>query len=139
MLKAQPVPADPCPMDDRGDIVLGWLTKLVATLAVLGVIGFDLVALGTARYQAEDHAQAAARAASESYRSAKNLQAAYDAALAEVAQHGDTIEPETFTVDPDGRITLTLHRTAPTLLVEKIPPARGWAEVETTVSARPPS
>ena len=124
-------------MGDRGDIVLGWLTKLVVTLAVLGVVGFDLVSLGAARFQAEDHAQAAVRAANDSWKSAKDLQAAYDAALAEVLEHGDTIDPQTFTVSTDGNITLTLHRTAATMVVEKIGPARRWAEVDVTVSARP--
>ena len=124
-------------MDDRGDIVLGWLTKLVVVLAVLGVIGFDLISLGTARFQAEDHAQSAVRAASSSYASGKDLQQAYDAALAEVVEHGDTIDPQTFTVTPDGAVTLTLHRTAPTMLVEKIAPLREWADVRRTVSATP--
>ena len=126
-------------MGDRGDIVLGWLTKLVGTLAVLGVLGFDLISLGAARYQAEDHAQAAVRAASERFDTAKDLQAAYDAAVAEVARHGDTIDPQTFTVAPDGAVTLTLRRTAPTMVVEKIGPARAWAEIDTTVTARPAS
>ena len=124
-------------MRDRGDIVLGWLTKLVAVLAVLGVVGFDLIALGTARFQAEDHAQAAARAASERYRDGKDLQAAYDAAVAEVVPHGETIDPATFSVAPDGAVTLTLHRTASTMVVEKIGPARGLTEVDVTVSADP--
>ena len=124
-------------MGDRGDIVLGWLTKLVVVLGVLGVVGFDLISLGTARFQAEDHAQSAVRAANESWKSAKDLQRAYDAALAEVAEHGDTIDPQTFTVGQDGVITLTLHRVAPTMVVEKIGPARSWAEVDVTVSARP--
>lgn len=124
-------------MGDRGDIVLGWLTKLVVTLSVLGVIGFDLVSLGAARFQAEDHAQAAARAASAEYKSTKDVQKAYDAAFAEVAQHGDTIDAPTFAVGPDGAVTLTLRRTAPTMLVEKIGPARQWAEVDVTLSAKP--
>lgn len=136
-LKQQRSGADLPVMDDRGDIVLGWLTKLVATLAVLGVIGFDLVSLGAARFQAEDHAQAAARAANDAYRSSPDLQAAYDAALAEVTEHGDSIDPQTFAVGTDGTVTLTLHRTAPTMLVEKIGPLRDWAEVESTVTAPP--
>ena len=126
-------------MDDRGDIVLGWLTKLVVALAVLGVIGFDLISLGSARFQAEEHAQAAAREAGARYSSTKDVQAAYDAAVGEVAQHGDTIDPQTFTVAPDGTVTLTLRRSAPTMLIEKVKQARGWAEVEITVTGRRPA
>lgn len=124
---------------DRGDIVLGWLTRLVLVLSVLGVIGFDLVSLASARFQAEDHAQSAARAASSAYQGLGDLQAAYDAAYAEVAPHGDTIEAPSFTVAPDGTVTLTLHRLAPTLLVEKLAALRGWADVRRTVSAAPRS
>jgi len=47
---------------DRGDIVLGWLTKLVVTLSLLGVVGFDLISLASARFQGEDHAQSVVRA-----------------------------------------------------------------------------
>lgn len=126
-------------MDDRGDIVLGWLTKLVATLSVLGVVGFDLVSLGAARLRSEDHAQAAVRAAGIAYRSTPDLQAAYDAALAEVTPDGDTIDAPTFSVGPDGRVTLTLLSTASTMLVDRIGPLRDWAEVSTTVSAAPAS
>lgn len=128
--------ADPLRMNDRGDIVLGWLTKLVAVLAVLGVIGFDAISLGATRFQAEDHAQLAARAAAESYRTGKDLQTAYDTAVAAVLEHGDTIDPQTFTVAPDGSVTLTLLRIAPTLVLEKIGPAKDWARMSSTVSAR---
>lgn len=124
-------------MDDRGDIVLGWLTKLVAALAVLGVIAFDLISLGTTRFQAEDHAQLAARAAVESWKSNKNLQAAYEAAVAEVLEDGDTIDPASFAVSPDGEVTLTLQRTAPTMVLQKIGPLRPWADMSSTVSRRP--
>ena len=123
-------------LGDRGDIVLGWLTKLVATLAVLGLIGFDAISLGSTRFQAEDHAQSAVRAASETYKSSKDLQAAYDAAVAEVVEHGDTVDPTSFAVTPDGTVTLTLRALAPTMLVEKVAPLRDWAQVETTVTGR---
>lgn len=131
--------ADHLVVDDRGDIVLGWLTKLVVTLSVLGVIGFDLVSLGATRFQAEDHAQTAARAAAGAYAGPTSLQAAYDAAVAEVVAHGDTIDPQTFSVSPEGTVTLTLHRLAPTLLVEKVGPLREYADVRRTVTAARPS
>lgn len=123
-------------LGDRGDIVLGWLTKLVVTLAVLGVLGFDGISLVSTRFQAEDHAQTAARTASAAYRSTPDLQAAYDAAVAEVAPHGDTIDPTSFSVGTDGATTLTLRRTAATMLLEKVGPLRDWAQVETTVTGR---
>lgn len=136
-LKTGAPPADLLDMDDRGDIVLGWLTKLVGTLAVLGLIGFDAISLGSAQFQAEDHARAAVRAASETYRGGKDVQKAYEAALAEIAQHDETIDPQTFTIRPDGEITLTLRRVAPTMVLEKIPPLRDWAQVQRTVTGRP--
>jgi hypothetical protein len=122
---------------DRGDIVLGWLTKLVAVLAVLGLLGFDAVSLALARFTAEDHAQQAARAAAATFSQTHVPQAAYDAALGEVVAHGDTIDPASFATAQDGAVTLTLSRTAPTLLLERIPQLRGWTQMSATVTGRP--
>ena len=127
------------PTGDRGDIVLGWLTRLVGGLAVLGLIGFDAVSLGAGRFQAEDHAQTAARVAVESWAGHKDLQKAYDAALAAVAGDGDTLDAEAFTVAPDGAVTLRLRRDVPTLLIAKVPPLRDLTVVTRTVTARPAS
>jgi hypothetical protein len=121
---------------DRGGIVLGWLTKLIVVLSITGLVGFDLVSLGASRLQAEDHAQTAARTAAEAYSGPKDLQAAYEAALAEVVADGDTIDPQTFGFAPDGTVTLTLHRTAPTLLVHKVSALRDYTEVQRTVTRR---
>ena len=121
---------------DRGGIVLGWLTQLIVGLSTVGLIGFDLVSLGASRLQAEDHAQTAARTAVESYPGPKDLQAAYDAALAEVVADGDSIEAQSFSFAADGTVTLTLHRTAQTLLVRKISALREHAEVSRTVTHR---
>lgn len=123
---------------DRGSIVLGWLTKLTLTLAVLGLLAFDAIALTAARFSAEDDAQAAARAASAAYTTPADLQRAYNAALAEVVADGSTVDAPTFSITQQGTVTLTLRKTAPTLLVAKIAPIRSWADVSTTVSATRP-
>jgi hypothetical protein len=127
------------PRGDRGDVVLGWLTKVTVTLALLGLVGFDAVSLGAGQFQAEDHAQQAARAAVEAYRTTPDLQKAYDAAVGEVLDDGDTIETEGFAAGADGSITLRLRREVPTLLVEKIPPLRDLATVIRTVTGTPAS
>lgn len=138
-LKPTPLHADqPVVTSDRGDIVLGWLTKLVVTLSLLGLVGFDLISLAATRFQAEDHAQSAVRAAARAWDGPATLQASYDAAVAEVVEHGDTIDPQTFSIAPDGTVTLTLLRIAPTLVVEKVPPLAEYAEVRRTVSGSPP-
>ena len=125
---------------DRGDIVLGWLTRITVVLALLGLVGFDLVSLGSGRLKAEDRAQAAARAAVQSYADGKDLQRAYEAALDRLTKDGgvgSTIAPESFTIAPDGAVTLTVQHTSPTLVVEKVEPIRSWATSSATVTGRP--
>jgi hypothetical protein len=124
--------------DDRGDIVLGWLTKLVVALGLLGILGFDAISLVQARVQAADHATTAASAAADEYRSTHDVQKAYNVASAIVGGL-DTIETKTFRVDADGRVTLRVHHEATTLVVRHIPPIRDWADAVGTGKALPSS
>jgi hypothetical protein len=125
--------------EDRGDIVLGWLTKVTVVLVLLGLVLFDAVSVGVGRVQAEDSATTAARAAVRAYQQSSDVQVAYAAALRELERDGkdlDTIAPEEFAVDPTtGAVTVTVRRTAPTMLLEKIGPLEHWADtaVEATV------
>ena len=121
---------------DRGGIVLGWLTKLVVVLSLVGLVGFDLISLGASRLRAEDSAQAAARAAVQTWTGPEDLQAAYDAALAEVLVDDHTIDTQSFAFTPDGTVTLTLRSTAPTLLVRRVPALDQYTEVQRTVTRR---
>lgn len=121
---------------ERGDVVLGWLTRLVAVLAALGVLGFDAVSLVQARFQAADRATTAASAAADAFRASRDLQTAFNAAYATV-QGGDTIETKTFSIAPDGTVTLRLHHQVPTLLVSKIGPLKRWQDAVETGEAKP--
>lgn len=141
VLKDRRGPADPVPVDlrsDRGEIILGWLTKLTLVLSVLGLVAFDGISLVQARFQAADRAQQAAGAAARAYGSSPDVQKAYEAALLEVAASGDTIAPTEFAIAPDGAVTVTVRRTAPTLVVEKVGPLRPYAEVASSATARRP-
>lgn len=123
---------------DRGDIVLGWLTKLTVVLAAVGLLGFDAVALGLGRLQAEDAAQEAARAAVSSWRDTSDVQKSYDAAVATLdADPASSIDPQSFHVAPDGAVTLTVTHHAATLLLEKVQPLRKHATSTATVTGRP--
>lgn len=122
---------------DHGGIVLGWLTKVAVSLAVVGVVGFDVASLGSGAFQAEDHAQRAARAAANAWQGDKRVQVAYDAALDEVVRDGDTIDAGSFSVAANGAVTLTLRREVPTLLVQRVAPLRDRALLTATVTGVP--
>jgi hypothetical protein len=123
---------------DRGDIVLGWLSKLVVVIGLLGLVGFDGISLAQARFQAADRATTAASAAADDYRATNDLQKAYNAALTTVSGN-DTIETRTFKVAPDGTVTLRLHHEATTLLVHRIGPLKKWVDAVETGEGRPAS
>lgn len=123
---------------DRGDVVLGWLTRVIVLLVGFGLMGFDAVSIGTGHFRAEDHAQQAARAAAESYHTGGDLQAAYVSALDEVAISGDTIDPTGFSISPDGVVTLTLVHQSPTLLAERVGFLEVYTSASRTVAAEPP-
>jgi hypothetical protein len=123
---------------DRGDVVLGWLTKLVVILGLLGLVAFDGISLAQARFQAADHATTAASAAADDYKSNHDLQKAYNAAFATVSGN-DTIETKSFQVATDGTVTLRLHHEATTLIVNHIGPLKHWADAVETGEGRPAS
>jgi Flp pilus assembly protein TadG len=123
---------------DRGDVVLGWLTKLAVALAVVGVFAFDGISLVQAHFQAADRATTAASAAADDYKTNKSIQKAYNAAYDTVGVN-DTIETKTFQVAPDGTVTLRLHHVATTLLLHRIGPLKHFTDAVETGEGRPGS
>lgn len=123
---------------DRGDIVLGWLTRLTVVLAVLGTLSFDGISLVVARFTAADLAADASAAAAASWRATPDVQRAYDAALVTVGP-GDRIDPASFSVGTDGAVTLSVTTEAATLVLEKVGPLRRFAEATETATSRPPA
>ncbi len=109
-------------MTDSGSIVIGWLTRLVVVVGLFGLAAFDGIAVVSADVTAADHAGTAAAAAAESYKSSKDVQVCYDAAVAAIAGDGDTVEATTFRVTPDGHVSLVVDHTATTLWLHRIGP-----------------
>lgn len=124
--------------DDRGSIVIGWLTKLVVVLGILGVAAFDAISIGTTAASLSDQGGLAARAASDAWLQAKDIQHAYDAALATATEQNPAtvIDVKTFVVDPDGTVHLRVARTATTLVLFRFAATRHWADVQRDASGR---
>lgn len=121
---------------DTGGIVVGWLVRLVAVFAVVGVLVFDGVSWGVAGLAVTDSAAAASREASTVLAGGGTPQQAYDAALDAVTSDGatDEVPVESFRLTPEGSVTLTVRRTTPTLVLHHLPGSARWLLAESTAT-----
>lgn len=118
--------------------MLGWLTRLVVVLGVVGLVAFDAISVATARMSVEDHASEVARAASSEYQRSQDVQRAYGQALlvASEADPANEVPAEAFTATGDGTVTVHLRRTATTLVLARIGWIADWADVEGSATVR---
>jgi hypothetical protein len=116
---------------ERGDIVTGWLVKLVVVFALAGVALFDAISVGVAYVNVADQANSTALEASDTWNATKNVQKTYIAAVeaAKKADPGNLVDPQTFRIDPDGTVHVRLTRTATTLVLYRAGATKGWAEI----------
>ncbi len=115
--------------NDNGAIVLGWMTKLAASFALLGLIAFDGVSVVTATFSAADRANTYASEAADTFRGTKDVDKAYGQVAAEAEANGDTIDPKSFSVTPAGVVHLKVTHTAETLWVYRIGFLKKYAKV----------
>lgn len=124
--------------DERGSIIVGWLTKVAVALVLVGIVGFDVVSVGAAKVSASDNATNAAREGVETYAQSKgDINRAYRAALAYAEEHGGTIDPADFVVEPDGTVRVKVKKTATTLLFFRTGATKRWTEVVGEGSVKP--
>ena len=123
---------------ERGDIVLGWLSKLAVVFALAGLVLFDTLSIGVTSVHLADHGFYAAHEASATWAATDDLQKAYLTATRVAAEQDplDIVDPKTFRVDPDGTVHLRLSRTATTLWVSRVGPIAEWANIEREASGR---
>lgn len=107
---------------DTGQVQLGWMTRLVVVLGIVGVFGYDGFSILSTHIKGEDDAQNAAQAASTVWVQTHSIQATYQAAVGYVAGRHETILTRGFSVDPDNTVHLLLRRRAPTVVIGHIGP-----------------
>ena len=123
---------------DRGDIVISWLTKLVVVTALIGIVGFDGISIGVAKFNVSDDASSAVNAASSSWQSSQhNIQFAYESAQEALSNPTtEEIPVNSFSIDPDGTVHLTVVKTARTLLLFRIHKLAHYAVVTSSASGK---
>jgi hypothetical protein len=109
--------------EERGDMVVGWLVRIVIILAVLAVIGYDAITTVQAQITVRDQASSAAVAGYDNYAWSHNVEAAYQAALADAhsSNTADVIVPSDFVVSSDGSVTLKMSRPVHTVFAHYLP------------------
>lgn len=124
---------------DRGEIILGWLTKVAIVLVVIGIIAFDGISSAVLRMQVKDAAQNSAKAAvNDSTTALPSQQMAFQRADARLKeQHPDwTIDPASVIVMSDGSVTVTVTGEARTLVAGRISQLDNWTSAQATETAR---
>jgi hypothetical protein len=123
--------------DERGTIIVGWLTKVALVLTLVGITGFDVISVATTKMSAADNATNAAREGAQTFNDTRgDVQEAYLAALDYAEEHGATIEPEDFTVADDGTVHVRLTKTATTLVFYRTGTTKKWAHVVAEASGK---
>ncbi|MCU1678402.1 MAG: hypothetical protein JWM93_3160 [Frankiales bacterium] len=123
--------------DDRGDVVIGWLTRLLVVVAIVGVALIDGVSLLKAHYGADGDADVAASKASAAYAIKQSKADAYAAAVEFASLNDEFVDKRKFHVDAGGAVTLTLTRTADTVVIERLAPLRKFGVVTSSGAAGP--
>lgn len=123
---------------DRGDIVLGWLTRLSAVLAVVGLALFEAISIGTTTASVADQGSYAAQEASATWDQTRNAQSAYEAALAAATEQNaeNVVSTKGFAIDADGTVHLVISRDAKTLLLYRWHRTAGWAHISRKAEGR---
>jgi hypothetical protein len=116
--------------NDQGDVILGWLTRVLVTFTLVAAVGFDGLSIGVAHVGASADADTAARAASQAWLSnGGNAPETLVAAEQAISQHGETLVAGSLIVATNGTAHLEVRREASTVLVRRLGPLKSWADV----------
>ena len=108
------------PVDtDGGSIVIGWLTRIVVVMAIVGLIAFDAMAIAQGHVSASDEADEVAQDAHNTWTDTHDVDKAYATANGEVKAKGDRIPKGGFTIEPKtGYVTVQVQHSVDTLLAK---------------------
>lgn len=128
----QSAPQDSQRPAEHGQIVVGWLIKVLLVLAVVGFVLIEAGAVVINRLQAGDVAGQAASEAGLTYSNTNNIDAARERAEEFVEQNdAEFVEAELL----DGRMAVTVRKRASTRLVHEIDALEGLTTATVTESA----
>lgn len=103
--------------DETGGIITGWLFQLVVIMALLAVVGYEIITVAITAINLDDDAREVAIAARDAYRDRQDLRAAERSATAAAERIG----AELVSVQADDTsVRVTVRTTADTLFIDRI-------------------
>ena len=117
-------------------MLLGALTKLTLTVAIVGTIGYDAISITTTQLTTQDHAQQAAVMAHDALTTKKSSKAAYAVVVKYAQENGDTVEA--FKVTKDRTVIVTFTRQARTIAASHLPKVQNYIVATGTGTASDP-
>jgi hypothetical protein len=119
------------PSGERGGIVVGWLIKIVVSLAIVAVVAFEGGALVLAHVGADTAATDASGEAALAYSHSHDASQARAAAQAQANMDGVSLTG--FSVSADGKtVTVTVEKRARTIVLQRLSFTRSWTLVRVT-------
>lgn len=116
---------------ERGGIVLGWLLKLIVSLAIVAVVVYEGGAVILAHVASDSAATDVSGEAALAYAHAHNADQAKAAATEKAKSEGASLVG--FSVDTIHRtVTVTVEKEARTLFLRRLSFTRSWAIARTT-------
>lgn len=115
----------------RGDIVIGWLVKLLASISIVGLVAFEAGAVIVTRVTAESTAGDIATEAAFAVGHGGGTQDAEDAARTEAAKHGVALVALSVSPERD-TVSVTIEKTAKTLILQRLSWTKSWTVVRIT-------
>ena len=119
--------------EQSGQIVTGWLIKLVIGLALVGLIGFEVVGVVLARGSASEVARRAAEESGFRWRDTQNVREAEQTARDWATKEG--AEFVSITVDPRANeLTVKVRKRAKTFWIQNIGPLKKFTVANGTAT-----
>lgn len=115
--------------DETGGIISNWLAQLLVIMAIVGLIGYEAVAVAVAAVSLEDEARQVAKVAADAYGSQQRIEDA--SAAADTA--AEQLDVALLDVSPDGdHIRVTVRGQAGTLFLHRIGAFEDWTRPTAT-------
>jgi hypothetical protein len=106
--------------DEVGAATGSWITQVLVVLAVLGLLGYEVISVGLTTFAVDDASRQVARVARDAYRSSDG---SLDQAAEQAAEAAEVHDADVTDVAIDGEdLTVTLTRRAPTVLLHRFGP-----------------